>query len=498
MDAGKQRRKPCGAALKPASPGASCDQARVSSQFGERWRFWVGNDSPGAADGAGTVRGPWSLSAALARDVTGIGLRGNVADAAGRPGDHRRRRLPLSSPSHSASLSSPSSAPLVSLVAVPLSPPLKYAGHTRPRRPDFFLPRLALPSPSLSPHCLNVAHCPPTNAAAMDLDPKYDDYDFPYTAAEKQDGHPGFLTELQIAQVHQLRMMLEAEGYTERLDTLTMLRFLRARKFDVALSKQMFVECEKWRAETKLDETVPTWDYPEKAELAKYYKQFYHKTDKDGRPIYIETLGGIDLTAMYKITSGERMLTNLAVEYERVADPRLPACSRKAGKLLETCCTIMDLKGVTLTKVPSVYSYVRQASVISQNYYPERLGKLYLINAPWGFSTVWSVVKGWLDPVTVAKINILGSGYQSELLKQVPAENLPKEFGGACECEGGCENSDAGPWHDPQWAKPAKWEKNKDDGKTIENKGSEIEKPAADATEAVPAVEAGDKQTAAA
>jgi len=117
---------------------------------------------------------------------------------------------------------------------------------------------------------------------------------------------------------------------------------------------------------------------------------------------------------MYKITSGERMLTNLAVEYERVADPRLPACSRKAGKLLETCCTIMDLKGVTLTKVPSVYSYVRQASVISQNYYPERLGKLYLINAPWGFSTVWSVVKGWLDPVTVAKINILGSGYQSE------------------------------------------------------------------------------------
>lgn len=175
--------------------------------------------------------------------------------------------------------------------------------------------------------------------------------------------------------------------------------------------------------------------------------------------MYIETLGGIDLTAMYKITSADRMLTNLAVEYERVADPRLPACSRKAGHLLETCCTIMDLKGVTLTKVPQVYSYVRQASVISQNYYPERLGKLFLINAPWGFSTVWSVVKGWLDPVTVKKINILGSGYQSELLKHIPAENIPKEFGGTCECQGGCENSDAGPWHDPQWAKPAKWEK---------------------------------------
>lgn len=56
----------------------------------------------------------------------------------------------------------------------------------------------------------------------MDLNPKYDDYDFPYTASEKQDGHAGHLTEQQIAQVHQLRMMLESEGYSDRLDTLTL------------------------------------------------------------------------------------------------------------------------------------------------------------------------------------------------------------------------------------------------------------------------------------
>ncbi len=179
--------------------------------------------------------------------------------------------------------------------------------------------------------------------------------------------------------------------------------------------------------------------------------------------MYIEQLGGIDLTAMYKITTAERMLTNLAVEYERLADPRLPACSRKANTLLETCCTIMDLRGVGLTKAPQVYSYIKQASGLSQNYYPERLGKLYLINAPWGFSTVWSVVKGWLDPVTVQKIFVLGAGYQKELLAQVPAENLPKGFGGTCECAGGCPLSDMGPWREPEWAQPAKWEKKQDD-----------------------------------
>jgi hypothetical protein len=177
-------------------------------------------------------------------------------------------------------------------------------------------------------------------------------------------------------------------------------------------------------------------------------------------------MGNIDLAAMYKITTSERMLQNLAVEYEKVGDPRLPACSRKAGCLLETCCTIMDMKGVGISKVSSVYSYVRQASAMSQNYYPERLGKMYLINAPWGFSTVFSVIKGWLDPITVEKIHVLGAGYQKELLDQVPAENLPKMFGGTCECEGGCALSDEGPWHDPEFAKPPRWQQQLGEQKT--------------------------------
>lgn len=173
---------------------------------------------------------------------------------------------------------------------------------------------------------------------------------------------------------------------------------------------------------------------------------------------------------MYKITTAERMLQNLVVEYEKLADPRLPACSRKAGQLLETCCSVMDLKGVGLSKVSSVYSYVKSASAISQNYYPERLGKLYLINAPWGFSSVFSVVKGFLDPVTVQKIHILGTGYHTELEKQVPNENLPKLFGGTCECEQGCALSDTGPWQDPQWSRPPKWTEAKSESRnTIEN-----------------------------
>ena len=134
-----------------------------------------------------------------------------------------------------------------------------------------------------------------------------------------------------------------------------------------------------------MDKLVTEFKYDEKAKVFAFYPQYYHKTDRDGRPVYIEQLGKVDLDAMRKITTDERMLENLVVEYEKLADTRLPACSRKVGSLLETCCTIMDLKGVGLSKAGQVYGYVQRASAISQNYYPERLGKLYLINAPWGF-----------------------------------------------------------------------------------------------------------------
>src|SRR5689334_12478192 len=60
--------------------------------------------------------------------------------------------------------------------------------------------------------------------STLELDPKYDDYDFPTTAPVAQNGHPGFLTPEQQAQVHQLRLLLESEGYTKRLDTLTLVR----------------------------------------------------------------------------------------------------------------------------------------------------------------------------------------------------------------------------------------------------------------------------------
>ena len=168
---------------------------------------------------------------------------------------------------------------------------------------------------------------------------------------------------------------------------------------------------------------------------------------QEGRPIYIERLGLLDIKALYAITTQERQLKRLVYEYERFLRERLPACSKAIGHPVETSCTILDLSNVSLSNFYRVKDYVMQAASIGQDRYPETMGKFYIINAPWAFSTVWTFIKPWLDEATVAKIDILGSGYKDKLLAQIPAESLPKEFGGTCQCPGGCSLSDAGPWN---------------------------------------------------
>ena len=57
-------------------------------------------------------------------------------------------------------------------------------------------------------------------------------------------------------------------------------RFLRARKFDLPKAKEMLLNAEQWRIDFKVDEIVQNFEFKEKAEVDKYYPQFYHNTDR--------------------------------------------------------------------------------------------------------------------------------------------------------------------------------------------------------------------------
>jgi hypothetical protein len=111
----------------------------------------------------------------------------------------------------------------------------------------------------------------------------------------------------------------------------------------------------------------------------------------------------------------------------------------------------MDLNNVSLRYFYQVKDYILKAAKISQDNYPECMGKFYIINAPYLFSAVWAVIRPWLDEVTYNKIQFMSTGHKEVLLKQIAAENLPVEFGGLCTCDGlgGCSMSNAGPWIKP-------------------------------------------------
>ena len=89
---------------------------------------------------------------------------------------------------------------------------------------------------------------------------------------------------------------------------------------------------------------------------------------------------------------------------------------------------------------------VQMSSEIAQDYYPEILNKMFIVNTGWGFRAIWAVVKPFIDKKTTNKISILGTSFQEELFKAVPPENVPCFLGGECECEGGCLETEPGPW----------------------------------------------------
>lgn len=66
-----------------------------------------------------------------------------------------------------------------------------------------------------------------------------------------------------------------------------------------------------------------------------------------GRPIYIQHLGQVNIKKIYDITTEERMLKFHVQEYERCIQYIMPACSKVAGRHIEQTFAILDVKGAS-------------------------------------------------------------------------------------------------------------------------------------------------------
>jgi hypothetical protein len=98
----------------------------------------------------------------------------------------------------------------------------------------------------------------------------------------------------------------------------------------------------------------------------------------------------------------------------------------KHGRNIEQQILIYDLKGFGLQHFhrPAL-RLLKMIAEIDQANYPEvsslcfflstkRLGRLYVVNAPSLFTSLWKVIQMWLDPAIIAKVMQRLSAYETK------------------------------------------------------------------------------------
>ena len=98
---------------------------------------------------------------------------------------------------------------------------------------------------------------------------------------------------------------------------------------------------------------------------------------------------------------------------------------------------IFDMSGWALWH-GSYMGYINRLVDIAQNQYPERLRRVFLVNAPFLFRGAWSIISPWLDPVTKAKVKFVSA--VKDLRKEfeevkASLDLLPERYGGNIEDE---------------------------------------------------------------
>jgi hypothetical protein len=237
----------------------------------------------------------------------------------------------------------------------------------------------------------------------------------------------GPLTPKQKTLLEQFRVKV-ADVLKPEDDDEYLLRWIRAREWDLKKAEKMLRDSLQWRKKYGTDKLLE-WKIPEV--LTKYSPGNYFGHDKKGFPIWYELLGRYDMKGLMLSATKKDIVKYRIAMIEHLLANIFPKCSKEAGKRIDKCDFIVDMDGVGLKHLwkPAVDVMHELLSVVEANY-PERLQICYVINAPSILPIFYNMIKPFLAEYTRTKIRILGSNWKQDLLKDIDADQLPVHWGG--------------------------------------------------------------------
>ncbi|GLU23973.1 hypothetical protein SLE2022_399470 [Rubroshorea leprosula] len=204
--------------------------------------------------------------------------------------------------------------------------------------------------------------------------------------------------------------------------TETLIRFLKARDWNVQKAHKMLIECLQWRIQNEIDNIlakpiIPIDLYRDIRDSQLVGLSGY---SKEGHPVIAVGVGH----STYDKASVNYYIQSYIQMNEYRDRVILPSATEKHGKHISTCLKVLDMTGLKLAALSQIKILTTITAIDDLNY-PEKTETYYIVNAPYIFSACWKVVKPLLQERTKKKIQVLQGCGRDELLKVMDYSSLP-------------------------------------------------------------------------
>lgn len=217
-------------------------------------------------------------------------------------------------------------------------------------------------------------------------------------------------------------------------DDYFLIRWMKARAFDLNKAEDMLRANLSWRQKYKIDTILEDYKPPEV--LTKYFPGGLAGCDKEGCPIWITPSGGLDMKGLTLSAKRSDIIMYNIFRVEETCK-RLQELEKKTGKHIGKVIIIDDFEGFTMKKLfqPGMDLLLKILAIVEANY-PELLRVCYVVNAPRWWSLVFNICKPFLSEDTKNKMYILGSDWKEKILQEVDPDQLPEAWGGSISGSG--------------------------------------------------------------